>query len=205
MRLDDEQHALFSPGDTVLFRDIRAGRVMLAMPLRIIVDTPERTVLYLARNTAFKSARDINGDKALDYLDWHLTDLVWQGGSFIRLITPGAFHCVDVEFGPGERFDGWYVNFQEPVRRTAHGFDSDDLLLDLVVEPDLSWHIKDEEEFMQAVTDGHISADTEAIVRAEAAKVVQWVEERTAPFSEQNWLTWTQPQDWTTARRANSL
>lgn len=193
-----DSHAGFSPGDTVLYRDIRAGRVMLAMPLRVIVDTPERTVLHLARDTSFKSARDINGEKALDYLNWHLTDLVWQGGSLIRLITPGSWHCVDVEFGPGGRFDGWYVNFQQPIRRTTHGFDSDDLILDLVVTPDRTWHIKDEEEFTQAVADGHIDADTEATVRAEAAEVIQRVKGWKPPFSEQNWSTWTPPHDWTT-------
>jgi hypothetical protein len=39
----------------------------------------------------------------------------------------------------------WYVNFQRPMRRTAIGFDTFDLLLDLVIAPDLSrWDWKDE-------------------------------------------------------------
>ena len=47
---------------------------------------------------------------------------------------------------PDRRFAGWYVNLQKPFRRTARGFETMDLMLDLVVEVDRSWWWKDEDE-----------------------------------------------------------
>lgn len=38
-------------------------------------------------------------------------DVVWMGGSLIRIVEPGAWHGVDVEFVADGRFDGRYVNF----------------------------------------------------------------------------------------------
>lgn len=34
-----------------------------------------------------------------------------MGGSLIRIVEPGAWHGVDVEFVADGRFDGRYVNF----------------------------------------------------------------------------------------------
>jgi predicted RNA-binding protein associated with RNAse of E/G family len=49
------------------------------------------------------------------------------------MLEPGAWHSVDVEFDAAGAFAGWYVNLQEPLRRTGSGFDTVDLVLDLVV------------------------------------------------------------------------
>ena len=47
----------------------------------------------------------------------------------------------------GEQW-GWYVNFQEPYRRTERGIETMDLALDIIAEPDRSsWRWKDEDEF----------------------------------------------------------
>jgi NAD(P)H-flavin reductase len=41
--------------------------------------------------------------------------------------------------GASRDLAGWYVNIQEPFRRTSIGFDTQDLELDIVIEPDGSW------------------------------------------------------------------
>jgi len=38
--------------------------------------------------------------------------------------------------GPQREFAGWYVNLQEPFRRTSRGVDTQDLELDIVIAPD---------------------------------------------------------------------
>jgi predicted RNA-binding protein associated with RNAse of E/G family len=73
-----------------------------------------------------------------DLSAWVSTDVVWAGGSLFRLLEPGAWHSVDVEFDAAGAFAGWYVNLQEPLRRTGSGFDTVDLVLDLVVAPRVS-------------------------------------------------------------------
>jgi hypothetical protein len=92
----------------------------------------------------FAVARTPKGTKIRDFsAEWASMDLVWEGGSLIRLIEPDAWQCIDFEFDAAGSFSGWYVNFQEPVRRTTLGFDTADLVLDLVVAADkthwLSW------------------------------------------------------------------
>ena len=87
--------------------------------MRVVADSAERTVLYLAPNTAFRGARTPAGTKVHDLSSWVSMDLVWAGGSLIRLIEPGAWNCVNVEFGAAGEFVGWYVNFQQPFQRAG--------------------------------------------------------------------------------------
>ena len=79
---------------------------MTALPMRVVSDSPERTVLYLAPDTAFKGARTPAGTKVREFSNWVSKDLIWAGGSLIRLAEPGTWHCVDVEFGAAGEFTG---------------------------------------------------------------------------------------------------
>jgi hypothetical protein len=54
----------FEVGEVILYRRVRDGHVMLAAPLRVVEDTPQRIVLYQAPDTAFKSARTADGGRA---------------------------------------------------------------------------------------------------------------------------------------------
>jgi hypothetical protein len=188
---------MLGPGEPVLCRKLWNGAVMTALPMRVISDSPERTVLYLAPDTAFKGARTPAGTKVRDLSSWVSTDLVWAGGSLIRLIQPEAWHCVDVEFDAAGEFIGWYVNLQEPFRRAGSRFDTVDLVLDLVVAPDRSWRLKDEDDFRLAVTRGHLTAEAESRVRAEAERMIGVLASGGSPFCEPEWLEWRPPADWT--------
>src|SRR5262245_46150730 len=109
----------FLPGDVVWWRRVRAGRIMSATPLRVVADSSAHSVLYQAPDTAFKSARRADGGKVHDFGEWVLADVVWAGGSLLRLVSADEWYCVDIEFDAQGRFDGWKVNFQTPVIRTA--------------------------------------------------------------------------------------
>ena len=184
-------------GEPVLYRALWNDAVMKALPMRVVSDSPERTALYLAPGTAFKSARTPAGTKVRDLSSWVSADLVWVGGSLIRLTEPGAWHCVDVEFDAAGEFTGWYVNFQQPLRRAGSRFDTVDLVLDLVVSPDRSWRLKDEDDFQRAVSDGHLTSEVENRVRAEAERMICVVAAGGPPFCESGWLEWQPPADWT--------
>ena len=98
----------------MLCRELWDSAVMTALPMRVVSGSAERTVLYLAPDTAFRGARTPAGTKVRDLADWVSKDLVWVGGSLLRLAEPDTWHCVDVEFDASSEFAGWYVNFQEP-------------------------------------------------------------------------------------------
>jgi hypothetical protein len=123
---------MLGPGEPVLWRKLWNGAVMTALPMRVVSDSPGRTVLYLAPDTAFRGARTPAGTKVRDLASWVSKDLVWAGGSLIRLAEPGVWHCVDVEFDATGAFIGWYVNLQQPFRRAGSRFDAVDLVFVLV-------------------------------------------------------------------------
>ena len=110
---------------------------------------------------------------------------------------------MNVEFGAAGEFVGWYVNFQQPFQRAGSRFDTVrfdtvDLVLDLVVAPDRSWRLKDEDDFQQAISDGHLTAEAGTIVRAEAERMIAVLAADGSPFCESEWLGWRPPADWTT-------
>lgn len=80
-----------------------------------------------------------------------------EGGAY--LLMPGVAHAIHLWwFPPDWRFGGWYINLQEPIRPTRLGFDSMDHILDVVIEPDLSWRWKDEDELFDLPEPGWLSA-----------------------------------------------
>jgi hypothetical protein len=68
--------------------------------------------------------------------------------------------------GPDRRFSGWYVNLQEPFRRTSIGYDTQDLELDVWIPVGEKWSFKDEEKLDERVRDGRYTAEQVAATRA---------------------------------------
>ena len=66
--------------------------------------------------------------------------------------------------------------------RTPIGFEAMDLMLDVVVEPDLSWRWKDREEFDEIVERGIFDPGLGERVRATALSVIDDIEQGRAPF-----------------------
>jgi hypothetical protein len=88
-----------------------------------------------------------------------------------------------------------YINFQRPIVHTEAGYDSMDLVVDLVVTPSRDWHWKDEADFDTAVRRGIVDVGDRRLVELEAERVVHLIEEREGPFG-QEWTTWRPPGDW---------
>jgi predicted RNA-binding protein associated with RNAse of E/G family len=70
-----------------------------------------------------------------------------------------------------------------------------DMMLDVVVEPDLTWRWKDEDEFADLLDRGLVDAATGDRVRREGEAVIGRVEDRAAPFSEP-WPGWRPDPAW---------
>ncbi len=132
---------------------------------------------------------------ALARRDWVLEDAAWDVSS-LMLHREGDWHAVWLSFlESGEQW-GWYVNFQEPYRRTARGIETMDLALDIIVEPDRSsWRWKDEDEFALLIDHGVISPAAAARVRAEAEAVIGRIERDEPPF-DSDWPRWLPDPAW---------
>jgi hypothetical protein len=128
--------------------------------------------------------------------DWALADATWTRARMLHLTNPGAAHAIHLWWLPPDwRFGGWYVNLQEPIRRTSLGFDYMDRMLDIVIEPDLSWRWKDEDELEAAVNDGLVTRAWADDVRREGERVIRRLEARRAPFSD-GWEHWRPNPEW---------
>jgi len=72
---------------------------------------------------------------------------------------------------------------EEPVTRWSDGVDTSDQALDVWVEADRTWRIKDEDEFVERI--GHPlfwTADQAAKIRAEADRVIHLIDSGAFPF-----------------------
>ena len=109
----------------------------------------------------------------------------------LRLSFPGVAHSILLFFDERDEFRGWYVNLEKPLRRTSFGFEYEDHVLDVWVEPDGEWRWLDEDELEEAVERGIYSADEARAIRAEGERVLEaW------PFPT-GWEDWRPNQEWT--------
>jgi hypothetical protein len=106
--------------------------------------------------------------------------------------------------GPGRRFAGWYLNLEEPFRRTATGYDLQDLELDVWVPVDGPWQLKDSDLLDQRVRDGRFTDEQAAAIRRVGDELLdrlergeRWWDERWASFTpEAGWRAPSFPDDW---------
>jgi Protein of unknown function (DUF402) len=166
-----------------VWRDVHRGRVWRAQACRIVADTPEQIVVWIPAGAPAKvpaGGLRIPGD------DWELEDTA-PSRDQVCVARRGRAHSVYVFWLDEGSLSHWYVNFEEPLRRTPLGVDTFDWKLDLIVQPDGSYRWKDEDELEQAAALGLLDADA---VRVEAARVLaEW------PFPT-GWEDWRPDPAW---------
>lgn len=176
-------------GDDVALRYItRDGRVGHTWAARLLEDTAQRVLLYLPRGTPHK--RWGRGENA-----GQLLDASWTSDT-LRFMYPGRAHSIWASWHPDGSFWGYYVNLEEPYRRTPIGFDTNDHHLDIVVGSDLRWFYKDEPALDDREREGTYSSALIAQIRREADDVTRVIEAGGSPFDE-GWERWRPDPSWT--------
>lgn len=168
------------------------------MPVTIVQDTDDLIAMYWRANTPNKiPTKRITYKELLADEQIRLMDSKWVTTDVLMLCTPGSAHGILVMWETGHvRFNGWYVNLQQPLCRTPLGFDTMDQLLDIVISPDLSgWYWKDEDEFSEAVEHGIYSLTEAKTIRDEGERVIKTIQEEGSLFF-QGWETWRPQSDW---------
>lgn len=70
----------------------------------------------------------------------------------------------------------WYINIDAPYKRTSIGFDTWDMFLGVVVQPDRkTWRYKNEDEFAEAIEAGIFTAFEAQEVSDTAASALQTI------------------------------
>ncbi len=103
---------------------------------------------------------------------WRGSQTTWQGHGMLMLQRPGDAYAVFVFWhGPEREFRSWYLNLQEPFRRSATGYDTHDHELDLILHPDGRVEWKDDELLDVRVEEGRFTQDQAREIRAEAVRL----------------------------------
>jgi hypothetical protein len=192
-------------GQTAVIQEVWNGRVWSARPMRVISDAEDLIVLWFPRGTRWRApttppGRPREGSRAerhatsLTLGDWTHVEAAWDVDT-LQLWRPGDSHAIWVSWRANGAHWGWYVNLQLPFERTALGLRTMDLVLDVLVDPDLTWRLKDDDELAVHVARGTIKPELEATIRAEAQRVIARAEGRRAPFDEP-WPEWRPDPSW---------
>ena len=115
------------------------------------------------------------------------------------LQRPGEAHAIWVFWrGPRRTFAGWYVNLQEPFRRTEAGYDTQDLELDIWVPAGGGWRWKDAELLERRVAEGRFTRTEAEAIWAEGRRVAAELDAGRRWWDE-GWATWQPDPTWRAA------
>jgi predicted RNA-binding protein associated with RNAse of E/G family len=191
--MTEEVHR-FQPGERVVIREVLNGKVWTVRPVTVVEDSNEQFVSYLAPGTLINYPVGAeHGVKSFSMWlsgEWELGEKTFHAPGMLRIAPRGESFEVFATIVPNEGVTSWYVNFQEPLRRGPHGFDTMDETLDLIVSRDCtSWHRRDEDELGLALSMGIYSAEhTERLLNT-CAIVEEQLANKTAPW-DRNWEDW---------------
>jgi len=181
----------WQPGDAIVRREIWRGRPTGAWGGYVLEDTDEQIVLYLPEGAPLAFTQDFFGAPH----PWSRRDR-WVGHGVVQLHRPGSMNSVWVFWaGPGRELAAWYVNIEEPWRRSPLGFDTQDLELDLVIEPDGAWSFKDDEQLEPWIARGRWTPEEIVAIRAEGARLGAELDAGRRWWSEE-WATWEPDPAW---------
>ena len=160
----------WSEGEWVVRREVLDSGPWLGTLVMIVEDSPDHLISYIPEGAPFGFPE---GDWPTPTGTHPWSDRQnWQGHGCLMVQRPAASHAVwHFWEGPHRDFACWYINLQEPFRRTAIGYDTQDLELDIVVQPDGQWQLKDDELMDQRVEEGRWSSERVAAIRSEGARI----------------------------------
>jgi hypothetical protein len=149
-------------GETIVHREVWRGVPWCVFAVIVVEDTPRQLVTYLPAEAPFAFPPSADGRPH----PWSGKES-WRGNGVLMVRRPGdacsIWHFWD---GPERVFAGWYVNIDEPFRRTRVGYDTQDLELDIWIPVGGPWRFKDDERLDGHVRDGRYTQEQVDAVRA---------------------------------------
>ena len=186
-----------------MHREVWRGTPWCAAPVVVVDDSPELLVSYLPEESPFAFPPSADGRPH----PW-AGKRAWEGHGVLMLRrVDEAYSVWHFWDGPERRFAGWYLNFEEPIRRTSIGYDTQDLELDVWIPVGEPWRFKDAELLEERVREGRYTEEQYAAIHALGGEVgamlergEQWWDERWARFiPDAAWRAPAFPPGWESA------
>jgi hypothetical protein len=187
-------------GDVVVLRYITTdGRIEICWPCRVAVDREDLVALFIAAGSPYRAGpkRTAAEKRHQPWTRLPPDEYVWRHDA-LRLMFPGQAHSVSLFWGwaSGERsLLKYFVNMEEPFRRTAVGFDTQDHTLDIEVTPELEWRWRDEHELASHVAEGFYTPALAAAARTEGERALDAMRRREHECM-RGWSEWRPPPEW---------
>lgn len=163
----------------------------LATVVVVVEDAPDLLATYLPEDAPFAFPPSADGRPH----PWSGKER-WEGHGVLMLQRPGEAYAVwHFWDGPQRDFAGWYLNLQEPIRRTAIGFDTQDLELDVWVPADGPWTLKDEELLTVRVAEGFFTEAQVGAIRSLGETLGELLD-RGDTWWDARWASFAPPAEW---------
>jgi uncharacterized protein len=187
----------WEPGDAVALREVWRGTIFEARPATVVEDTPSQVILYVHPGARVAVAIDDDGrELRIPDRPWHLELREVRSSSILSFAWPDTPYAILLRRDADGRPRDWYVNIQEPLRRTVLGFDTVDHALDVVIALNRSsWRWKDEDELADAIAAGLFTHDEAGAFRAAGERGVERVVREEPPF-DGDWAAWGPDPTW---------
>jgi hypothetical protein len=167
-------------------------------PVTVVQDSGDFVALFLDIGARYRRPGDADGNPTRDYTHSSASiEATWTDHRALHLIRSGGSHSTVAMWDAAGRFVCWYINFQQPSRRTPLGFDTLDFTLDLVIQPNrVDWHWKDEDEFEHGIQAGWYERSQLDNLKAYGLSIVEKAHAGEPPFAD-GWEQWRPDPGWT--------
>lgn len=195
-------------GESCVLRGIVNNRVWSAQSVIVVRDKPEEIILLLlpGAQCAFPEGywywrlindhstgtrwQEATGERIV------LREYTWQTNRILMFLEPEKYYsCYLIWDHVSGQFSCYYINFQLPYSRSHCGFDTLDLDLDIVIDPNYNWTWKDLEDYHNGVREGSIRNEWVNGVEQSQTEIFDRINKRIYPL-DSSWRNWQPNRTW---------
>ncbi|MFT3893275.1 MAG: DUF402 domain-containing protein [Anaerolineales bacterium] len=202
---------MWQPGDHVAFRGVYDQKVSYIQSAIVVHDRPDEVALVIVPGAECAAPEGyMNGkhgpaghwDRWGEYerRNWTMQPYSWRTNRLLMLAYPDKYYS-SYYFWQADtnQFLCYYINFQLPFRRSKVGFDSFDLELDVIVEPNFEWRWKDVDDYQRGIELGVLRPEWIQEIDSAKPEIFEKLGKRQYPFDD-TWLNWMPDPSWCTPK-----
>jgi protein associated with RNAse G/E len=197
----------WKPGDAVLLRGIYNQRVWIVQSAIVVKDTEDEVALAILPGAECMMPEGYINGKHGEPREWDrwgdykknnrdMQKFIWHTNRMLVLLEPQKYYAT-LYFWQEDtnQFLCYYINFQLPFWRSEYGFDSLDLELDIVIDPEHNWRWKDTDDYQKGIESGVIRQEWSDEIELAKLDVFEKMEKQKYPL-DGRWLNWKPEINW---------